>query len=105
LFGAGEEKIGGVTPDGPRGSRRGFTQAEIEAVWKAGGKLSLPQVLRCRVKHFTEGLALGGSRFLASYGEGRGGRGSARTIEGAEFGGLMFFGSRKDKDDGIRAPG
>ena len=106
LFGAGEQRVGGVTPDGRTPSRRGFTQAEIEAVWKAGGKLSLAQVLRCRIKYFTEGLALGSKEFLASYRavqQGSGGRGSAREVEGADLGGLMVFGARKQ--DSIRAPG
>jgi hypothetical protein len=104
LFGAGEERIGGATPDGRSPSSRGFTQAEIEAVWKAGGKLSLGQVLRCRVKYFTEGLALGSKGFLASYAGDRdsGVLGSARDVEGADLGGLMILGPRKQ--DGIRAP-
>jgi putative transposase len=105
LFGAGEQRVGSVTPDGRTQARRGFTQAEIEAVWKAGGKLSLAQVLRCRVKYFTEGLALGSKAFLASYAgvQGSGGRGSAREVEGADLGGLLVFGPRKQ--DSIRAPG
>jgi hypothetical protein len=60
LFGAGGERVGGVTADGSTVSLRGFTQAEIEAVWIAGGKLTLAEVLRCRVGYFTEGLAIGG---------------------------------------------
>ncbi len=106
LFGAGEEKIGGSTPDGATPSRRGFTQAEIEAVWEAGGKLPLAQVLRCRVKYFTDGLAIGSRAFLESYAEGAkdaGGRGLARGLEGADLGGLMVFDRRKGV--GIRAPG
>lgn len=70
LFGAGAEEIGGVTPNGRTRSLRGFTQEEIEAVLKAGGKLTLAQVLRCRVTYFTEGIALGGRGFLGSWGEG-----------------------------------
>ena len=103
LFGAGGERVGGVTADGSTVSRRGFTQAEIEAVWQAGGKLTLAEVLRCRVGYFTEGLAIGGRMFLSSYSDRRKGSGSVREIRGGEFGGLMFFGSRMA--DGIRAPG
>ena len=93
-----------MTADGRERSRRGFTQKEIEAVWKAGGKLTLAQVLRCRVTYFTEGIALGGREFLGSLGSKEdGARGTARTLAGVDLGGLMFFGSRKD--DAIRAPG
>ena len=103
LFGTGEEKTGGVAVDGREGARRGFTQAEIEAVWRAGGKLSLAEVLRCRIRYFTEGLALGRRGFLDSYGDVRGGRRSANEFAGAQLGDLMFYGQRKA--DGIRAPG
>ncbi len=104
LFGAGGEELGGVTSDGETRSRRGFTQEEIEAVWKAGGKLTLAQVLRCRVAYFTEGVALGGRSFLNSWGEGNEQvRGRAKTVGGVDLGGLMFFGPRKE--DPIRAPG
>ena len=104
LFGAGAEEIGGVTPDGEARPRRGFTQKEIEAVWEAGGRLTLAQVLRCRVTYFTEGIALGGRGFLSSWGEGKdGARGTAKSVGGADLGGLMFLGLRKE--DAIRAPG
>jgi hypothetical protein len=104
LFGAGAEEIGGVTPDGKTRSRGGFTQKEIEAVWKAGGKLTLAQVLRCRVTYFTEGIALGGQQFLRSWGEGNDTlRRTAKSVGGADLGGLMFLGSKKE--DAIQAPG
>ena len=105
LFGAGEAKVGGVKPDGREVSRRGFTQEEIEAVWKAGGKLTMAQVLRCRVTYFTEGIAIGGRGFLSSWGEAteEGRRGTAKSVGGAELGGLMFLGLRKE--NAIRAPG
>jgi hypothetical protein len=105
LFGAGAEEVGGAGADGkPQRTRRGFTQKEVEAVWKAGGKQTLAQVLRCRVAYFTEGIALGGKGFLSSWGEGnKQVRGTAKSVGGVDLGGLMFFGPRKD--DAIRAPG
>ncbi len=106
LFSAGEEEVGGVTLDGRSRSRRGFSQAEIEAVWKAGGELSLATVLRCRVAFFTEGIALGGRRFLDSIGKGdREDHWSAREIEGAALGGLHVCSRRMAKREAIRAPG
>jgi putative transposase len=103
LYAAGGEKIGGVTPDGRTPSKRGFTQAEIEAVWKTGGRLSLATALRCRVSYFTEGLAIGRRRFVENFGAGADGRATSNEIRGADFGGMRFFGGRSG--DGIRAPG
>ncbi|MFT5412688.1 MAG: hypothetical protein ACI8XO_004646, partial [Verrucomicrobiales bacterium] len=104
LFGAGAEEIGGVTPDGETRSQRGFTQKEIEAVWKAGGKLTLAQVLRCRVTYFTEGIALGGQQFLRSWGEGSDSiRRTAKSVGGADLDGLMYLGSKNEH--AIQAPG
>jgi putative transposase len=103
LYGAGEEKVRGLTPDGRMPGKRGFTQAEIEAVWKAGGKLSLATVLRCRVSYLTEGLAIGRRRFVEDFGAGAVGRATSNEIRGADFGGLRFFGTKGS--EGIRAPG
>ena len=100
-FAAGAEKVAGEAAAG----RRGFTQAQIEAVWRAGGKLSLAQVLRCRVNYFTESLALGGAGFLASCSEALGYRRVAGKIAGVDFGGLMFLGKSRNPRDAIRAPG
>ena len=67
LFGVGEERIGGSSPDGTARRRRGFTQAQIDKVLAAGGSLPLPVLLRCRLRSMTEGAALGGRRFLEEY--------------------------------------
>ena len=103
LYAAGEARDGGGTPDGSTVGRRGFTQAEIEAVWKAGGKLSLGTVLRCRVSYFTQGLVIGRRRFVEDFGAGAEGRAMSKEIEGADLGGLRFFGAKGG--EGIRAPG
>jgi len=67
LFGVGEERIGGATVDGTARRRRGFTQAQIDRVLEKGGSLPLPVLLRCRVRYFTEGAALGGRGFLEEF--------------------------------------
>jgi putative transposase len=56
LFGIGEENSG----------RAGLSRAVIEKVWAAGGKLSLAQMLRCRVRYFSDGLAVGRESFIES---------------------------------------
>ena len=85
LFGVGDETAGG---------KGGFTQERVEAIWKAGGKLTLAQLLRCRVRHFSDGLVLGSRAFVNGYFEGaRGSFGSRRTsgarrVRGSEEAGL-----------------
>jgi putative transposase len=54
LFGIGEETT----------SRAGFSREEIAKVWAAGGKLTLAQLLRCRVRYFSDGLAIGSETFI-----------------------------------------
>ncbi len=103
LYAAGEERFAGVTADGQTPGKRGFTQAEIEAVWKAGGKLSLATALRCRVSYFTEGLAIGRSRFVQKFGARSSGRSRTIDLRGADLGRLKFFGV--SNPDGLRAPG
>ncbi len=61
LYLNGEER--GVDENG-RPLKRGFSREEIEAVIKAGGKLSFGQALRCRVRYFTEGVVLGTRKYV-----------------------------------------
>ncbi len=56
LFGIGEGNA----------ARAGLSRERVAEVWAAGGKLSLAQLLRCRVRYFTDGLALGSESFLES---------------------------------------
>ena len=63
-------------------------------VWKAGGKLSLAQLLRCRVRHFTDGLAIGSESFIEhvfqtlryAFSEKR--ESGARKLDGGDWGEL-----------------
>jgi len=61
LYVQGQEK--GLTPEG-RPLRAGFTVAQVQAVLAAGGRLPLAEALRCRVRYFSDGLALGSREFL-----------------------------------------
>ncbi len=61
LFENGEERLAG--PDGS-GARRGMGAREVEAVIHSGGKLSFYQSLRCRVRYFSDGCALGTEDFV-----------------------------------------
>jgi putative transposase len=62
LFVAGEEE--GLDVETKRALRRGFSRAQIEATLQAGGRLSWGQMLRCRVRYFSDGVALGTREFV-----------------------------------------
>jgi REP element-mobilizing transposase RayT len=47
--------------------RRGFSAGQIESVRAVGGKLGVGEALRCRIRHFTEGLVLGSVDFVEEY--------------------------------------
>ena len=44
--------------------RRGFKPKEVDAVLAAKGRLTHWQMLRCRVRYFADGLALGTKTFV-----------------------------------------
>jgi putative transposase len=44
--------------------RRGFSSTEVETEQERGGKLPLRQVIRLRVRYFTDGAVLGGAAFV-----------------------------------------
>ena len=44
--------------------RRGFSKERVEAVLKGGGKLSRADLLRCRVRWFSDGVAIGSKGFV-----------------------------------------
>lgn len=100
LFGKGETRTGGSTADGTRKRKRGFTQKQIDKVIAKGGRLPLHELLRCRVRYFTEGAALGSKAFLTeAFGSSR----EPAEIHGADLGGLAVGTSLRGRP--IRAPG
>lgn len=84
IFGIGEKTA----------SRGGISRDEVAKVWAAGGKLSLAQLLRCRVRYFTDGLVIGTEGFVDHFFESRreifsGGRTTgARRLKGGDWGEL-----------------
>jgi len=108
MYGVGQEVEGGATPDGHVKSRGGFSQREIEVVWAEGGKLTLAQALRCRVRYFTDGVVLGSQGFVDEFFEGQremfGERRTSggRRMKGAQWGGLRVL--RQLKDDVVVLP-
>jgi REP element-mobilizing transposase RayT len=61
LYAAGEARC---AAEGGQVIRPGFEAAAVGRVLEAGGTLTLQQALRCRVRYFTDGLALGGKVFV-----------------------------------------
>ncbi|HUF64302.1 MAG TPA: chemotaxis protein CheW, partial [Verrucomicrobiales bacterium] len=63
-------------------------------VLRAGGKLPLAVALRCRVRYFIEGVALGTAAYLEEFFQARrelfsaGRKSAARKMRGAEWGEL-----------------
>ncbi|MDA0813800.1 MAG: hypothetical protein O3C21_15590 [Verrucomicrobia bacterium] len=102
MYGIGQEVKGGKTPDGVVKSKGGFTQREIEAVLEAGGKLTLAQALRCRIRYFTDGVVLGSQAFVddffarqrESFGERR--QSGGRRMKAAHWGDLRVLRDLKD---------
>jgi hypothetical protein len=108
LYVEGQERPGGLTPGGMQGARRGFSREEVQRVLDAGGRLPLAVALRCRVRYFTEGVALGSQRYLEAFfavrrelfGANR--KSAARNMRGAEWGELRNM--RHFTTDGLTLP-
>ena len=74
--------------------RPGFSAERVAEVLKSGGKLPLQDALRCRVKYFTDGVALGSAEFVEAvflkhrglFGQKR--TAGARPMSDADWGGL-----------------
>ena len=84
IFGIGEDKS----------TRAGISREEVAKVWAAGGKLSLAQLLRCRVRYLSDGMVLGSQVFVENFFQSRRSQFSkrretgARKLKGGEWGGL-----------------
>jgi REP element-mobilizing transposase RayT len=95
MFGLGEEGAE-EAEDGSRG-RRGISSEEVRRAWESGGKLPVAYLLRCRVRYFTDGLAIGSEGFVEEYfsrkrgcfPEGR--RKGARRMRGGDWGEMRTF--------------
>lgn len=64
-------------------TKRGFTEAEIQEVIRAGGRLPLTAFLRLRVRYFTDGAVLGTKSFVESVFQAHRGRFSEERRTGS----------------------
>jgi len=90
LFSAGERREashGGVR-------RRGIAPERVRAVLEGDGELTLGELVRCRVRYFSDGLAIGSERFVEGVFEsnrekfGPRRKNGARKLVGGDFQGL-----------------
>jgi hypothetical protein len=91
LYAEGEERRAAY---GGHVVRKGIATAEVDKVLESNGKLPLPELLRCRVRYFTDGMAIGGKAFVEQvFNDNRGlfgpkRREGARKMRFGEWGGL-----------------
>ena len=96
LFGQGEEVRDGHGP-GSQIVRKGFSREATDEVRSRKGQLTLAETLRCRVRYFSRGAALGSRTFVDEFFEARRDRfGSrrkhgAKPMRGGSFAGMCSF--------------
>ncbi|MGI9244370.1 MAG: transposase [Verrucomicrobiales bacterium] len=114
LYGVGQEVKGArdaqeaAQARGKVKSKGGFSQQEIEEVLAAGGRLTIAQALRCRIRYFTAGAVLGSQEFVdrfferqrESFGARR--QSGGRRMKGAQWGELRVL--RDLREEVLRAP-
>ena len=66
LFSDGEEVFAGQRETGGevRQVRKGFKRKQVKRVLARGGKLSLGETLRCKVRHLSDGMTFGSKGFV-----------------------------------------
>jgi putative transposase len=57
-------EVSGRLKSALRLKKKGFSKERVEAVLKSGGKLSRAELLRCRVRWFSDGVAIGSKSFV-----------------------------------------
>ena len=88
--------------------RKGIATTEVDQVLESNGKLPLSEILRCRVRYFTDGMAIGGKAFVERiFNENRGLFGpkrkdGARKMRFSEWGDLRT--ARALRVDAVRMP-
>jgi REP element-mobilizing transposase RayT len=92
VYVTGEERGVG---EGVRVKKKGFKAEEVDEVMERKGRLPMNEVLRCRVRYFTDGVIFGGSAFVegafrrhrSHFGSRR--EDGARVMAGGEWGDLV----------------
>jgi len=86
-----------------RASQKAMSTERARAVIAKGGKLSVPELLRCRVRYMTDGAVLGSQEFVSDYFKahrksfGKRRKKSFYKMSGSDWGGLVVLrGLRSD---------
>ena len=84
-----ELKVSGILKSALPLKKKGFSKERVEAVLKSGGKLSRADLLLCRVRWFSDGVAIGSRGFVE------------RVFNGcrSSFGAKRKDGARKVRED------
>ncbi|MFK5922552.1 MAG: transposase [Verrucomicrobiota bacterium] len=88
---------GGQAVGGYDKGKGGFSRAEIKEVLESGGRLSVAEALRCRVRYFTDGSVLGSQRYVDDFFEskrecfGARRKDGGRRMRGAQWGELRVL--------------
>ncbi|MFK5920531.1 MAG: transposase [Verrucomicrobiota bacterium] len=97
LYAKGEEVEADVTVDGYNKAKGGFSREKIKEVLELGGRLPVAEVLRCRVRYFTDGAVLGSQRYVDEFFEskrdqfGARRKDGGRKMRGAQWGDLRVL--------------
>ena len=85
LFSDGEEVFSSKPESGMEmiQVRKGFKRKEVEEVLARGGELSFGEVLRCKVRYFTDGMVFGSRSFVDKVFNGTRGHFSEKRTTGA----------------------
>ncbi len=97
LYAKGEQVNASETVDGYNKGKGGFRREEIKEVLESGGRLSVAEALRCRVRYFTDGAVLGSQRYVDDFFESKRGqfgerrKDGGRKMRGAQWGDLRVL--------------
>src|SRR5690606_877381 len=95
LYDHGEKREADPTTGGKE--KRGLSREQIEAELARGGQLTIPQLLRCKLRYLTAGAVFGNEQFVDEYfsenrhqfGPNR--KSGARKMRGADWGNLRVL--------------
>ncbi|MEC5125818.1 transposase [Verrucomicrobiales bacterium BCK34] len=98
-----EGEVRAIVESGAKPGRQGFSREEVEVEQKRGGKLTLKDALRCRVRYFTDGAVLGSAQFVdevfernrSKFGKTR--ETGAREMRNADWEGLTVIRDLRDE--------